>query len=198
MRDPYEVLGVSPNASEHQIKDAYRELARQYHPDNYADNPLSHLAQERMQEINEAYDAIIKMRKSGQGQSHYNSSSSNHSDFADVRRLITVGRINDAEQILDGVAEHNKTAEWYFLKGSIYYKKGWLEEARNYFNRAVSMDPRNPEYLAAQNQMNFNRTNYTGYNTMQNSSCSSCDLCSSLICADCCCECMGGDLISCC
>ncbi|MDR0817785.1 MAG: DnaJ domain-containing protein, partial [Clostridiales Family XIII bacterium] len=51
MRDPYEVLGVKPGASEAEIKSAYRELARKYHPDKYQDNPLGDLAQEKMQEI---------------------------------------------------------------------------------------------------------------------------------------------------
>ena len=58
MRDPYEVLGVSKNASDDEIKNAYRALARKYHPDNYADNPLSDLASEKMKEINAAYDRI--------------------------------------------------------------------------------------------------------------------------------------------
>ena len=58
MKDPYAVLGVSPNASDEEIKNAYREMARKYHPDNYADNPLSDLAGEKMKEINEAYDQI--------------------------------------------------------------------------------------------------------------------------------------------
>ena len=57
-RDPYEVLGVSRTASEEEIKKAYRELARKYHPDNYVNNPLADLASERMKEVNEAYDAI--------------------------------------------------------------------------------------------------------------------------------------------
>ena len=64
MKDPYSVLGVSRNATDDEIKDAYRELARKYHPDNYAGNPLSDLAQEKMKEINEAYDAIISERRS--------------------------------------------------------------------------------------------------------------------------------------
>jgi len=65
MNDPYSVLGVSPSASEDEVKKAYRDLARKYHPDNYHDNPLADLAQEKMKEINEAYDSITKGRTSG-------------------------------------------------------------------------------------------------------------------------------------
>ena len=54
MTDPYKVLGISPNATDEQVKIAYRELAKKYHPDNYANNPLSELAEEKMQEINQA------------------------------------------------------------------------------------------------------------------------------------------------
>ena len=64
--DPYKVLGVSPNASDEEIKRAYRELARKYHPDNYQNNPLADLAEEKMKEINEAYDAIEKRRQGAQ------------------------------------------------------------------------------------------------------------------------------------
>ena len=73
MTDPYSVLGVSNTASDEEIKKAYRELVRKYHPDNYHDNPLADLAQEKMKEINEAYDTITKARSSGGG--GYSSSS---------------------------------------------------------------------------------------------------------------------------
>ena len=62
MRDPYTVLGVSPSATDEAVKKAYRELARKYHPDNYQNNPLADLAEEKMKEINEAYDTITKQR----------------------------------------------------------------------------------------------------------------------------------------
>lgn len=68
MKDPYSVLGVDRNATDEQIKSAYRELARKYHPDNYNDNPLSDLANEKMKEINDAYDTIMNERSS-KGQS---------------------------------------------------------------------------------------------------------------------------------
>lgn len=57
-KDPYKVLGVSPNASQEEIKKAYRDLVKKYHPDKYKDNPLEDLAKEKMQEVNEAYNAI--------------------------------------------------------------------------------------------------------------------------------------------
>lgn len=213
MSDPYKVLGVSPSATDEEIKAAYRELAKKYHPDNYANTPLADFATEKMKEINEAYDTIVSQRRNGGqyqqqpggdyqnygyggGNSYYR-----NSGFNDVRNLIMTGRIADAEQILNGVPMDGRNAEWYFLKGTVLYKRGWLEEASNHFTRACQMDPNNPEYRAAMNQVVNQRSGrYGGYNpNMQGTGgCNSCDVCSSLICADCCCECMGGDLIACC
>ncbi|MBP5610244.1 MAG: DnaJ domain-containing protein, partial [Clostridia bacterium] len=63
MKDPYQILGISPSATDEEVKEAYRNLARKYHPDNYtADNPLADLATEKIQEINEAYDTIKNQR----------------------------------------------------------------------------------------------------------------------------------------
>ena len=82
------------------------------------------------------------------------------------------------------------------------YRRGWLEEAKDHFSRACQMDPGNPEYSAALNQaMNQGSGVYGGYNPNMNMNaggCNACDVCSTLYCADCCCECMGGDLIRCC
>ena len=213
MSDPYKVLGVSPSATDEEIKSAYRELAKKYHPDNYANTPLAEFATEKMKEINEAYDTIVSQRRNGTGQrqqgsyqqpgryQNYNNPYRS-SGFSDVRNLIMNGRIADAEQILNGVPMDGRNAEWYFLKGTVLYRRGWVEEAANHFSRACQMDPMNPEYRAAMNQMNNQRSGrYGGYNpNMQGSGggCNACDVCSSLMCADCCCECMGGDLISCC
>lgn len=204
MSDPYKVLGVSPYDTDEKIKLAYKELAKKYHPDNYDSSPLSDLAEEKMKEINEAYDQIMderRKKRAGDYSSYYNSSNNyKSSNYNDVRNLIMSGRIIDAEQILDGVNEAKRDAEWYFLKGTVLYKKGWLEEAYNNFNRACNMDPGNQEYKAAVNQINNQRNGvYGGYNpATANSGCSGCDICTSLMCADCCCECMGGDLIRCC
>ena len=203
MNDPYQVLGIQPNATDDEVKAAYREMARKYHPDNYANNPLSELAQEKMQEINEAYDTIIRMRKQGSTGGAGAASggyAGGNSRFRDIRAMIQIGRILDAEVLLDGVPSGSRDAEWYFLKGSVLYKKGWLEDAYNHFATANRMDPTNGEYRTAVNQMNAQRQN-GGYRTnpqQRAGGCTGCDMCSGLICADCCCECFGGDLIPCC
>ncbi|MBS6936547.1 MAG: J domain-containing protein [Negativibacillus sp.] len=220
MTDPYQVLGVSPSATDEQIKSAYRELARKYHPDNYVNNPLADLAQEKMKEINEAYDQIQRQRKqqqqsySGQasanrgysnaGYSRQSYSGQGRSQFADIRQLLNSNRLSEAEELLEGIPQQRRDAEWYYLRGRVFYVHGWLDQAYSYYTRAVQMNPGNTEYQTALNQLMWQRNTgrpsggYGDYRNVQSGGMSGCDMCSGLICADCCCECMGGDLISCC
>lgn len=206
--DPYKVLGVSPGATDQQVKEAYRELAKKYHPDAYANNPLADLASEKMKEINAAYDAIMNMRRTGPaGGSAYGQGAQDGagSQFADIRRLINQNRTVEAEELLDGVPPAARDAEWNFLKGSIQYKKGYLDSAYTYFSTACRMNPSNAEYASALNTLNYQRSGGAyggrgGYRTNASPvvGCSPCDLCCGLMYADCCCECMGGNLIDCC
>ena len=62
-KNPYEILGVRPGASEEEIKKAYREMVKKYHPDKYKNNPLEDLAKEKMQEINQAYESLQSGRQ---------------------------------------------------------------------------------------------------------------------------------------
>ena len=203
MKDPYSVLGVSQNATDEEIKKAYREQARKYHPDNYVNNPLSDLAEEKMQEINEAYDEIIKRRSSSKkGGSSYDGTA--NSNYPDIRSLINSGRLEDAQELLDGVPIASRDAEWYFLNGSVLYKKGWFDGAYSSFASACRMDPANPEYREALNRMQRRgaRTYGNPYASAGNmggtGGCCTSDPCTALCCADCCCEMLGGDLIPCC
>lgn len=198
MKDPYAVLCVNKNATDDEIKKAYRELARKYHPDNYADNPLSDLAHEKMQEINEAYDAIMDERRGGnKAKSGYSAGSG---EFAHIRQLVFTGRLEEAQELLDGVPVASRSAEWYFLNGSVLYKRGWFEGAYSSFSTACRMDPNNAEYREAFNRISRQSgRQYSPYSSSPNmGGCVSCDPCTTLCVADCCCEMCGGDLIPCC
>ncbi len=206
MKDPYKVLGVSRTATDDEIKKAYRELAKKYHPDNYVNNPLSDLVAEKMKEINEAYDLIQKERAGGGGYqsggygSSYGgydgASQSSGSRFGQVRRLINSGAYAEAEVVLNGTAQSDRGAEWNYLMGILYLRRGWYTDAMSYFDQACYLDPQNLEYRRARDSVRNTRTSYSRQQATEEDQ--FCNICSSLICADCLCECCGGDLISCC
>ena len=201
MNDPYAVLGVPQNATDEQVRNAYRRLAGECRQQIDAGTDIA-AAQERMQRLDEAYDAIILSRSGGAAGAYYGyTGQSSFSDYSDVRMKIRDGRLDDAQTILDGVPASQRSAEWHFLKGCVQQRKGWLEEASGNFAAACRMDPENAEYRAAYADMQSSRSG--GYRTTRAAQqgrrgVSGCDVCSGLLCADCCCECMGGDLIRCC
>ena len=207
MNDPYKTLGVSCDATDEEIKKAYRDLARKYHPDNYADSPLADLCEEKMKEINEAYDAIRKSRAegssanpSGNGNPYGTYRESTGPVYTQIRQYIRMGQYSQAEIMLDAISSSDRGAEWNFLKGCVLTQRGWFYDAQKYYETACYMDPNNQEYRSALNNIRSSASAYgRGYRTEQTEGgCSGCDMCSGLLCADCCCECMGMDLIRCC
>ncbi|MBR2717371.1 MAG: DnaJ domain-containing protein [Oscillospiraceae bacterium] len=206
MSDPYIVLGVNANASDEEIKRAYRDLARKYHPDNYQNNPLSDLAEEKMKEINEAYETITRMR-SGGGASYGGSSGfrggassggggaysggssagANMALFAQIRTAINRGALDEAEQLL---RQAPQSAEWHFLSGSIAYRRGWMDEAQQQYYRACQMDPNNLEYRRALDFMQRSGMAYrpAGFpNINSNAGLAASQCCAALMCANCLC-----------
>jgi hypothetical protein len=196
-RDPYSVLGVSRDASDDEIKKAYRSLAKKYHPDNFADSPLKAQAEEKMKEINDAYDRIQKM-KSGKtdfgGFGGTSGSSNSTGIYYTIRIHITARRFSEADRLLDSIPINERGAEWHFLKGTVYYSRGWYFDAESSLQTACDMDPSNEEYRRALDMMQSRARSASAPYTTANldNACCTCDLCTTLMCANCLCNCCGG------
>ena len=211
MKNPYQVLGVDPSASDEEIKKAYRALARKYHPDKYRDSDLADIAEEKMKEINAAYEEIQQMRAGSSGQGGYDPNSyaggydqSGYGNSAygaetrgqgstpfyiQVRQLINARRIAEAEQMLLTVPESDRGAEWQFLMGCVCANRGHFVDAQHYFDTACAMDPNNMEYRNAQSRVRQAQSGGFSNGSVRSSSCSVCDICTALACLDCMCDC---------
>lgn len=208
MTNPYKVLGVNEGATNEEIRAAYLSLVKKYHPDKYTDPDMKQLANEKLKEINEAYDQLTKNpgKTASSGYSgaaygaggHGGSYSGPEADrFVRARSLINAGNLDGAKTILDSIQTRN--AEWYYLYGIIYLRQGWYDKAREFLGRAYRTEPGNSEYAQAYNTLHYTGNPYSRpRQSTSYGNCSACDICSGLMCADCCCECMGGDLIRCC
>lgn len=208
-KNPYEVLGVSPNATDDEVKKAYRELSRKYHPDSYANNPLAELAEEKFKEVQQAYDQIMKQRQNGGsyrgytggfggGSQSYNTGGDEQTNMQlqAARNYINARRFREALNVLAGI--QNRTAMWYYYSSVANMGIGNNIVAVDHANQAAQMEPNNMEYVNYANQLQFRGQRYqtTGYGYGRNTY-STGNLCCDLWCADTLCECMGGDLCAC-
>lgn len=197
--DPYKILGVSQSASDEEVKNAYIELVKKYHPDKYADNPLKELAQEKLKEINEAYDTINRQRKANGGSNSYygnNNGSyrsgsysyngSNASIYQQVRNLLAANQLDRAEQLLNGVSAADRNGEWEYLSGILSLRRGYYDNAKTHFQRAVQMEPNNPEYNQAYQSVSGVYTTYSGNPYRTGDANDLCNLCSCLLCSNLC------------
>lgn len=206
--NPYQVLGVSPNASNDEIKKAYRELLKKYHPDGYVNNPLAGLAEEKFKEVQEAYDQIMKERENGY--SGVNSSDNDSEEMRLVYNYINSGNYLEALKALDRIMLRN--GRWYYYSAVANAGAGNNVRAFDHARQAVNMEPNNQEYRNLLNQLEAQERGYQnnryggGYGYGQGGygnggygrgGLGTGNLCCDLWCADSCCECMGGDLIPC-
>lgn len=176
--DPYKVLGVSPDASDEEIKSAYRKLAKKYHPDR---NPNDPEAAKKMQQINAAYEQIKDPDKGRQqaGQGSYGGYGGYTKDpfwdwyergqrrqqesYGDngqraAYNYIRTGRYREALNALQSSQERN--ARWYYLSALANDGLGNQVTALEHIKRAVSMEPDNEEYLSALERMENGGTTY--------------------------------------
>lgn len=177
--NPYKILGLNPGASEAEIKKAYRELVKKYHPDKYQGNPLADLAEEKLREVNEAYDTLINSMTAGAGTSGYGTGGSGYGSYGnfgssyedgdkryssyssygtgtsgsyyEVRAALDRNDLFTAEQLL--INSHSRDAEWFFLSGVLSFKKGFVSDGMANLNQAMQMDPGNKEYAQVYEQI---------------------------------------------
>ena len=201
--NPYEVLGVSRNASIDEIKKAYKELSRKYHPDSYVGNPLSSLAEEKFKQVQEAYDAIMKEKNGDYNYAgNYNNNGYNNSEsgeMAEVYNLLGRRAYSQALSLLESMP--NRNAKWYYYSAIAQVGLGNNLRGMEYARMAVSMEPNNIEYQNLVNRLSFQGNRYGEVRNVYRGGRSgfddATDLCCKLWLADSLCECMGGDLCSC-
>lgn len=163
--DPYKILGLSPGASDEEVKRAYRALAKKYHPDR---NPGDKEAARKMQEVNAAYDQIknpsASQQSGGYGggyydpfggsyrQQSYGSGGSTDEQYQQgAYQYIRFGQYRQALNVLQNCTERN--ARWYYLSALANQGVGNQVTALEHIRKAVSMEPDNMEYLSALNRM---------------------------------------------
>lgn len=217
-RTPFIILGVSENATKEELYSAYREMRVKYESQRFEPGEIGEEACAKLEEIDSAYndalDIISKRseREYSDYRTEYVEQMLNKADQA-----IRDGKIDEAQGYLDDCS--TRTARWHYLQSAVFYRKNWVGDALKQLELACNMDPSNTKYRDAkasmEQHMRANTTSqessfYNNGNRQERSyadtreyhthrrGCTVCDICNGLICADCCCECCGGDLISCC
>lgn len=218
MKDPYKILETKIDATDAEIKQAFIKLKNKYDPDNYDKPNLKQIALEKTKEIEQAFDEIMNKRRldrlqsgkstvdsnsSNNSSSSYGSSTNNNSstqpNFSHIETLINSDRLDEAQSLLNSVNENDRPADWFYLKGLLLFKRGWLEEALNFLNAAVRMDPTNRKYAATLQQIRWQRSgNFGPFGNNQarqqgaypqTASCGFCDACMGMMCANTICSC---------
>ena len=206
-KDPFVVLGVSKDATQAEVKEAYDRLREEYRNDIHIEGDEGKRAAKKLSELEEAYhEAMEKLSQGNEIRGVYEH----------VASLLKSKRYDDAQSALDKISDRG--AEWHYYQSAVYHGKGWYYEAKAQLDMAINMDPDNQKYRETLERMKSHasdpmgsatnaganaggpRGGYQTYENMERNTRRSTagDCCTTLICADCCCECMGGDLIRCC
>ncbi len=153
--NPYEILGVTKDATDDEIKAKYRKLVKKYHPDRYEHGSKAQAdATEKLKQVNAAYDMVIKIKEG-----NFNWSGS--PQFANIRAAIQRGAVNEAESMLTRMTE--RPAEWHYLMGIVLLRRGWYDGAVGHFRTANQMDPSNKEYEQALHSMTQSAGMYANF-----------------------------------
>ena len=190
MIDPYQVLGVSRGASDEEIKKAYRNLSRKYHPDANVNNPNKDQAEEKFKQVQQAYDQIMKEKQQGSsfggygnGYSGYGnaSGSSSYGDFGGfggfygnansyreensrlqaAANYIRNGYYREAHNVLNDIPFSERNGRWYYYSAVTNKGLGNTATALEHIRRAVELEPSNVQYRQFQQNLEYGGTWYT-------------------------------------
>ena len=168
MIDPYSILGISRDASDEEVKKAYRKLSRKYHPDANIDNPNKEQAEEKFKQVQQAYEQIMKEREQGTGYGNYGSnnyggfggfsgqSDAGYQDEEAMRRqaaanYIQRGHYREAMNVLQSLSHRN--GQWYYLSSMANMGLGNNVNALNDIKEAIRLEPDNAQYQMLLRQM---------------------------------------------
>ncbi|NCA67168.1 MAG: hypothetical protein EOM87_03785 [Clostridia bacterium] len=202
-KSPFLVLGISDNATQAEVETAYRKLRDKYRLDMHQEGEKGKFAANKLSEVETAYKAVKVILDS---KVNYDGNI-----YSTIEQLVKANNFEEAQKTLDGISERG--AEWHYYQSAIYYKKGWLMEARSQLNLAVTMDPRNDKYVNALQKLEDKLSNrgsaesaqqsgsaqgaksgyqrsYQSSATRDDTSDNCCACCQGLICANCLCDCM--------
>ncbi len=168
IQDPYQVLGVSPTASDDEVKAAYRRLAKKYHPDL---NPGDEAAAQKMNEINAAYEQIKNPQKykaasggtqQGYGAHEYSGAHANSGGaaYAAAESYINAGLFAQARGALDAMAQASRGGYWFFLSAIVHQNLGNRISALDHIQRAITLEPDNLQYRLVYQQMRAGADTY--------------------------------------
>lgn len=140
--DAFKVLGIPPTASREEIRDAYHDLARRWHPDRFMAGPERDWANDKMAAINAAYRACLNHVRERRG-----ASSAEDDGLAPVRQLIDVGQYASARRLL--MSYDTRCAEWNYLFGIVLAAMRETDKAIIYLTVAAHQNPTSAKYARA-------------------------------------------------
>ena len=181
--DPYQVLGVSRSASDDEIKKAYRNLSRKYHPDANINNPNKEQAEERFKQVQQAYDRIMKERQGGYtsddaygagngpfggfGGYYYESNRSRQSAGQENVKLTAAANYirnhcyPEALHVLEEIPFSERTGTWYYYSAVAHSGQGNTATAMEQIKKAIALEPNNMQYRQFEQHLQYGGAWYT-------------------------------------